>query len=551
MTTEKQPTIGSYLLDRLYDSGARHIFGIPGDYVLSLYSLIEASPMMHVGTTREDSAGFAADAYARLRGIGVACVTYCVGGLNTVNAIACAYAERSPVVLLSGSPGLGERRRHPFLHHMVKDFDTQCEVFAQITVAAAVLDDPLTAARRIDAALAALQRYKRPIYLEIPRDLVNEPLTELSAFAMAVEESSDPDALAEAVDEVRGMLAAARAPVILVGSELHRFGLHDVAIGLIERLGIPVVSTMLGKSAVPEDHPLFGGVYGHLIGGAAANRLVEESDCCLMLGAVLTDLDEGPGASIPESRAVHATADRVAVKRHEYPRVRFDDFVRALAEADLPPAAVRSLPPQSKSSLPRPADADPATLAGVFSLLDELLGDDMVVIADVGESMFASADLRIHRAAEFLSPAYYTSMGFAVPAAVGAGFAAPHLRPIVLVGDGAFQMTGTELSTCVRFGIHPIVIVLNNRGYSTERAILEGAFNDIHDWRYERICDLVGGGIPHLAKTHGDVDAALRAALADRDSMHVLNVVLDPSDRSPAMQRVAAGIAQRIAASTK
>jgi TPP-dependent 2-oxoacid decarboxylase len=434
---------------------------------------------------------------------------------------------------------------------MVRDYETQCEVFERITVAAAVLDDPLTAARRIDAALAALQRYKRPIYLEIPRDLVNAPIPEHTPSTADAGEPSDPDALAEAIDEVRAMLASAKSPVILVGAELHRFGLHDAVMRLIEGLGIPVASTMLGKSAVREDHPLFAGVYSDLIGSDDVNRLVDESDCCLMLGAVLTDLDEGHGTGLSESRAVHATADRVAVKRHQYAGVRFDDFVRALADAELPSAPSRALPVKARMLPVMPAPEAPATIAGLFGLLDELLGDDMIVIADVGESLFASADLRVHRAAEFLAPAYYTSMGFAVPAAVGVGFAAPTKRPIVLVGDGAFQMTGTELSTCVRFGLAPIVIVLNNRGYSTERAILEGAFNDIPDWNYERVCDLVGGGVPYLAKTHGEVETALRAALADTGNMHVLNVILAPYDRSAAMQRVASRIAERVGGGEK
>jgi indolepyruvate decarboxylase len=149
-------TIGTLLLDRLYKLGLQHIFGIPGDYVLTLYKLIEESPIRHIGTTREDCAGFAADAYARIHGIGGACVTYCVGGLNMVNAIACAYAERSPVVVISGSPGLSERVNNPFLHHMVRDFSTQRDVFEKITVASVILDDPHTAEREIDWALKAL-----------------------------------------------------------------------------------------------------------------------------------------------------------------------------------------------------------------------------------------------------------------------------------------------------------------------------------------------------------------------------------------------------------
>src|SRR5437016_5016393 len=215
------PTIGSAVIDRLHQLGVRHIFGIPGDYVLSLYQLIEQSPIQHVGTTREDCAGYAADAYARINGIGGACVTYCVGGLNVVNAVACAYAERSPVVLLSGSPGLSERVRNPFLHHMVRDFTTQKEVFEKITVASVILDDPLTAEREIDRALAALLRYKRPVYLEIPRDLVHTPIHMATSRPSFMPHKSDPAALSEAVAEVREMLATVERPVLLVGAEVH------------------------------------------------------------------------------------------------------------------------------------------------------------------------------------------------------------------------------------------------------------------------------------------------------------------------------------------
>src|SRR5438876_761276 len=201
MITTRQ-TIGTLLLERLHELGLRHIFGIPGDYILSLYQLIEESPIISIGTTREDCAGFAADAYARLNGIGAACVTYCVGGLNTVNAVACAYAERSPVVLLSGSPGLSERHRNPLLHHMVRNFTTQQEVYEKITVATTILDDPLTAEREIDRTLTALMRYKRPVYFEIPRDLVHAPLPAAPHPHRETEDESNPAALAEAIGEV-------------------------------------------------------------------------------------------------------------------------------------------------------------------------------------------------------------------------------------------------------------------------------------------------------------------------------------------------------------
>ncbi len=546
-------TIGSTLLGRLHRLGLRHIFGIPGDYVLSLFQLIEESPITHVGMTREDCSGYAADAYARIHGIGGICVTYCVGGLNTVNAVACAYAERSPVVVLSGSPGLSERVKNPLLHHMVRDFTTQKEVFEKVTVAAVVLDDPLTAEREIDRALAALMRYKRPVYLEIPRDLVHAPIEAPARPQADHGEYSDPAALAEAVAEVREMLDSVSKPVFLVGAEVHRFHLqHDVS-HMAERMNIPVASTLLGKSVIREDHPLFVGVYGGWVGHDEVQKFVDESDCLVMLGSILTDLEE-LGADSPlmkAGRTVHATADAITIKHHRYEGVYFEDFVKALVATPMRSFPARPLPAHVIEPREMPAPDRPATLKGLFGHLEGLLDETMLVIADIGESLFAGTDLRVHRQTDFISPAYYTSMGFAVPASVGAGFAAPALRPVVLVGDGAFQMTGSELSTCVRYGQTPIVIILNNRGYSTEREILDGPFNDIHEWRYEKICELIGGGVGYKVATHGELVKALQSAMSDKSRLHVLNVLLDPADRSPAMMRLAHRLAKRVAAGNR
>ena len=542
------PTIGSAVIDRLHQLGVRHIFGIPGDYVLSLYQLIDTSPIQHVGTTREDSAGFAADAYARINGIGAVCVTYCVGGLNCVNAIACAYAERSPVVLLTGSPGLSERIRTPYMHHMVRDFSTQREVFEKITVAAISLDDPSTAEREMDRAFAALLRYRRPIYIEIPRDLVHTPLANPLRPLCLDDEPSDTAALEEAIAEVRAMLASACRPAILAGAEIGRFGLQDDLTRLVERLNVPIASTLLGKSIIREDHPLYAGVYGGLIARGEVQQFINESDCLLILGSILSDVEDLNAESplLSEGRTIHATADRVAIKHHRYDEIRFQDFVRALVTNPLPSFPSRPLPAPLAVAQGTIAPDAPVTLNGLFRHLDSLLDEHTLVIADVGESLFAAADLHVHRRFEFLSPAYYTSMGFAVPAAVGASFADPTLRPIVLVGDGAFQMTGTELSTAVRYDQTPIVVVLNNRGYSTEREILDGPFNDVHEWRYERICDMIGGGVGTRIATQGEFERGLTAALADSSRLHVLNVLLDPADRSAGMVRLAHRLAKRL-----
>jgi len=218
--------IGEYLIQRLYAHGVRHVFGIPGDYVLGFYEQFKSSRIKIVTTCDEQGAGFAADAYARVAGLGVACVTYCVGGLKVVNPVAGAFAEKSPVVVISGAPGMHEREKNPLLHHKVREFDTQKRVFEQITVASAVLSDPDTALAEIDRVLHAALRYKRPVYLELPRDMVTAPGL-AHHRSPEIHEASEPLALREALAEAAGMINAAKRPVVLADVELHRFGLQD------------------------------------------------------------------------------------------------------------------------------------------------------------------------------------------------------------------------------------------------------------------------------------------------------------------------------------
>jgi indolepyruvate decarboxylase len=360
---------------------------------------------------------------------------------------------------------------------------------------------------------------------------------------------SDPAALKEAVAEVRGLLSGSERPVILAGAEIHRFGLQDELTELVEHMNAPIATTLLGKSVIRENHPLYIGVYGGLVGREEILEFVENADCLLTLGTLLTDMEDVKAHTtlLAAGRTVHATADSIAIKHHTYEGVRFEDFIRTLVTSPLPSFPSRVLPPRDSVRFDPPGPHAAVTLRNVFGYLDGLLNDKTVVIADVGESLFAAADLRVQKSAEFLSPAYYTSMGFSVPAALGVGFADPALRPLVLVGDGAFQMTGTELSTCIRHGQSPIVVVLNNHGYSTERQILEGPFNDIHEWQYEKICDLLGGGVGHRVGTFGELVRALKTAVDDHTQAHVLNVLLDPGDCSKAMKRVAQRLAKRLA----
>jgi indolepyruvate decarboxylase len=535
-------SIGEYLIQRLQDYGIADVFGIPGDYILSFYAMLEQSPLRVVGCTREDCAGFAADAYARVHGMSALCVTYCVGGLSVCNSIAGAYAEKSPVVMITGSPGLRERVHNPLLHHMVRDFKTQYDVFEKLCVAGTELADPLTAFSEIDRVLATCARFKRPVYIEIPRDMVHVR-PETSPPYKQPDVRTDSRALAEAVDETVKRIEKARQPVLLLGVEIHRFGLQEDAVRLAEASGIPMAATMLGKGVVDETHPLYMGLYEGALGHDDVTKYVEASDCVIMLGTFMTDINLGIyTAELDLGDCIYVTSEDCRVQYHHYRDVQLVDFVRTLAKRN--PKPTNPPPPAPKDYIREPfvlRPNDKITVTRLMDRLDEQLNEDTVVIADVGDSLFGATELTTHGKTQFISPAYYTSMGFAVPAALGVHVARQDARVVAIVGDGAFQMTGQEFSSLVRNKFPTVVIVLDNAGYGTERLLHPGdwKFNTVQKWHYHRLPDLIGGGNGYLIKTEGEFDAALDAAWKEQDMPSLLHVTIAPGDFSRALRRLA------------
>jgi indolepyruvate decarboxylase len=538
-----QTTVAQYLIARLEELGVRHVFGIPGDYVLGFYNQVEQSRLTLVNTADEQGAGFAADAYARTAGFGVVCVTYGVGGLKVANSTAQAFAERSPVLVISGAPGVGERVHNPLLHHKVKSFETQLNVFREFTVASAVITDPQTAGREIDRVLAAIGQQKRPGYIELPRDMVSVPIEAPGGWEPTP--PSDAANLAEALAEAIAMLGAAHQPVIIAGEELARLSLHAPLLQLMEQAGIPVASTTLSKSVVDESHPRYLGVYEGALGHLDVRAYVESSDCIVALGANLSDATLGINtAHLEPSRTVSITSERLSIRRSIYENVRVADFVNGL---------VAGLPARPHAAIPNPAAPEPwqaepgaaVTVERLFQRLNAFLDSNTTVVADVGDALFGGIDLRVEHS-DFVSPAYYLSLGFAVPGAVGVQLANPSCRPLVLVGDGAFQMTGMELTTIVRYGLNPIVIVLNNGGYGTERPMLDGPFNDIHVWHYAKLPDVLGAGRGFDVRTEDELDRALAGAFANTDSFSIIDVRLARDDVSPALRRLTAALRTKV-----
>lgn len=540
-------SVADFLIERLENAGVKHVFGLPGDYVLDFYhKLWDNERIELINTTDEAHAGFAADAYARVNGIGCVCVTYNVGALKIANACACAYAERSPMVVISGSPGMNERDDGMLLHHMVRSFNCQKEIFEKITCSSVVLDNPMTAGYLIDKAFMNLKHYKQPIYIELPRDIANKPLV-YDAYSLGTPKApkSDLTNLEEALQEVTEWLNNAKNPCILAGVELARYGLGEKLVKFAEKTNIPVATTLLSKSVVNERHPLFAGIYSGPSSPETTRTLVDDSDCLLMFGVMLTDLCLNfMPARFKKRQVISSRVEGLKIKNHNYSQVQFSDFCEALFKIDFKKREKPELPARPERVKFEPKNSK-MTTARFFEMIDSILDKDMAIVADIGDSMFGAGDLTVHHSNLFFSPAFYTSMGFAIPGALGVQTARPNVRPIVILGDGALQMSFGELSTIIDRGLNPIIFLLNNQGFSTERLLKDGNYNNIRTWNYHKLPELFGGGNGALVRTEDEFKDAVDKAI-DSKTAFLINVMVDKKDVSAACRRMGEALAKRI-----
>lgn len=439
--------VSESLLHALRDHGVREIFGIPGDFALPFFGEMERTAILPLYTlSHEPAVGFAADGAARLRcAPAAAAVTYGAGALNMVNAVAAAYAEKSPVVVISAGPGGGEAKSGLLLHHQARSIDSQYQIYTEVTCDQARLDDPARAPIDIARVLRHCASYSQPVYIEIPRDMAVEPCAPVVA---APPLPYDQDALDACVEEILARLRSAQSPMLMVGVEVRRFNLELRVAELARRLGLPVVTSFMGRGLLADAPAPLLGTYVGVAGTPEVTQRVEHADALFLLGVILSDTNFGVSErSIDLRHTIQALDRRVTLGYHSYANIPIDALVEEL---------LRRVPVVSthfevtKPSYPRdmPADEAPISPTDIATAVNDLMASHgrMPMASDVGDCLFTAMDIAN---TALVAPGYYATMGFGVPAGLGVQ-AATGERPLILVGDGAFQMTGWELGNARR-----------------------------------------------------------------------------------------------------
>ena len=419
----------------------------------------------------------------------------------------------------------------------------QFRAYEQITAAAVVLTSPEKAPEQIDETIATCLRSRRPVYIEIPVDMVEKPCRKGGPIQVDKKIPSDRDALAEAIAETTAMLGQAKNPVVIAGIETHRLGLQKELEQIIDITGYPFVTTLLSKSVIQEQHPQFAGLYCGKLGRLDVCRFVEDADAILCLGVLMTDLDLGGLTSgLDVSKMIVANADRVGIRHHIYEEVSLADFLEGLQAGlagqrfDAGNAHRPAKPKLNESAAP--ARDRKITCQYFYERVNRFLRRNDIVLADAGDSLFNAANMVLPEESTFIGQAFDVSIGYSVPATLGVKMAAPDRRTFTFVGDGAFQMTAQEVSTLIRNGLNPMIFVMNNDGYTIERMLHDGAFNDLQMWKYHRLPDTFGGGHGYEVRTEGDLEDVLKKIGTGPDALTLIEVHLDRLDCSESLKNL-------------
>lgn len=544
-------TISGYLLSRLKEIGVDHLFGVPGDFVLGFFNQVLESKVQYVGTCNELNAAYAADGYARIKGIGAFSTTYSVGELSALNGIAGSFAENIPVIAITGAPATVNFEQSTLLHHTLGDYKIPQEMFEKVTVASTLLNRPETAPEEIDRVLYACLDLKKPVYIALPADMVMQTCASPKPFKFPPKKTSDPAQLKEALDEAQALLEQASKPILIADAQVIRFGLQKAFATLLEKTHYPYATMMLGKTVLDEEHPQFIGQYQGLRSRDYLKNRVEQADAVVVLGGVLSDLNTGGfSAHFDPTKTINANILSTRIKHHLYDHIYLEDFILGLAKRlkqrdlstlDIHPAVQGCTHRHTVAFYPEKGKK--ITHARFFDRVSGFIEEHSIVVAETGSSLFSASETLMPKKTTFIGQTFYGSIGYTVGATLGAAVAAPKRRTILFVGDGSFQVTCQDLSTMMRYKLNPIIFLVNNDGYTIERVIVDNVYNDIASWKYHQLPGVFGDGLGFDVRTEDELEAALQIA-SKSDKLCLIEIHTDRMDCSSSLKTAGEAMAR-------
>jgi indolepyruvate decarboxylase len=484
-------SIGNFLLRRLQEVGIRHIFGVPGDYNLELMQQLEdRGEPAWIGNCNELNASYATDAYARINGIGAVIVTYGVGALSAINGIAGAYSEHVPVICICGSLPLRAIQRGDLMHHTLADREKGdfCRIFAEVTVAQTRLT-PENAVAEIDRLILTAWRRKLPVYMELPSDIsyleIEVPDRPLKPEMIP----SEQEALKASTEMILKRLNAAKSPAFLLDLDAIRFGVCGQIMELAERFQMQVATLNCAKGAVPESSPQFVGTYAGIASSPATRDAIEGSDCLLTVGYRRVETTVGFFTDKLPASAIHLNSAYVDIADKNYQGVYVAELLQSILDSSSGVVTKKLPAAPFKQSAFVPSN-DPLTQDAYWKAMQGFLRPGDVIVVEDGASSAGMGRLTLPEACTYITGAFvWCSIGYATGALLGAILASPGRRHILLTGEGSLQMTAQELSTVMRHDLTPFIFVINNSGYTVERAVLgkDAKYNDVANWRYSEL----------------------------------------------------------------
>ncbi|KAF2129817.1 pyruvate decarboxylase [Dothidotthia symphoricarpi CBS 119687] len=559
---ENPMDIAEYLFRRLQEVGVESIHGLPGDYNLVALDYIPKVGLKWVGNCNELNAGYAADGYARVKGISALVTTFGVGELSAVNAIAGAYSEYVPIVHIVGYPSTISQRNGALLHHTLGngDFTVFSRMSQEISCAVSMLNNQHEAAVLIDNAIRECYQQSRPVYISLPSDMVQKKVdgNRLKTKLDLEYAPNDPEKEDYVVDVVLRSLQAAKNPVILVDACAIRHRALKETNDLIVKSGIPAFVAPMGKGAVDETLPNYGGVYAGNGSNAGVKERVESSDLVLSIGAIQSDFNTaGFTIRMSQLNTIDFHSYSVKVRYSEYPGVRMNGVLRKVTEK-LGNLSIKQGPtPNNKIPEQEVKSSDPViTHAWLWPRLGQWLQNDDIVITETGTSNFGIWETRFPKGVNAISQVLWGSIGYATGSTQGAALAAQEMgikRTILFTGDGSFQLTAQEVSTMIRNKLNPILFVICNNGYTIERLIhgMEDPYNDVQEWKYKDLPATFGAKegsvLTYRVETKEQLEDLFRDeefSSGDTQKMRFVELVMPWDDAPAALKDVAASAAR-------